>query len=85
MKKHHEQLLIAALAGLVIVSGALFAIQPATASVKSQQTSVIDFDALNLRVQPSPTTETVALDTPAPCFINAASCPFERQGAAEDI
>ncbi len=58
MKKHHEKLLVAALAGLVILSGAVFAVQPAMAAgysvdAKAQVTGVAKWDVLNIRKWPA--------------------------------
>lgn len=58
MRKHHEQLLVAALAGLVILGAAGFAIQPAmaagyTVGAKAQVTGVAKWDQLNMRKWPA--------------------------------
>ena len=58
MKKHHESLLVATLAGLVIVSAAAFAVTPAHAEgysvdTKAQVTSVEWWDHLNVRLWPA--------------------------------
>ena len=58
MRKQHEKLLIAALAGLVILSGAVFAVQPAMAEgypvdAKAQVTGVAKWDVLNIRKWPA--------------------------------
>ena len=58
MKMQHEKLLIAALAGLVILSGAVFAVQPVMAAgypvdAKAQVTGVAKWDVLNLRKWPA--------------------------------
>ena len=59
MKKHHEKLLVAALAGLVIASAAAFAVQPAMAEgydvdAQAMVTGVADWDHLNVRKWPAP-------------------------------
>lgn len=58
MKRSHESLLIASLAGLVIVSAAAFAVVPASAAgyeidQKAQVTGVADWDQLNVRKWPA--------------------------------
>ena len=59
MKRHQEKLLVAALAGLVIVSAAAFAVGPAMAEgyyvdAQAQVTGVADWDHLNVRKWPAP-------------------------------
>ena len=58
MKRTHEKLLVAALAGFVIAGAALFAVQPALATgydVESpaQITGVAGWDVLNVRLWPA--------------------------------
>lgn len=58
MKKTHEQLLLAALAGLVITAAAAFAVQPAMAAgyhvdAPARVTGVAHWDVLNLRRWPA--------------------------------
>lgn len=58
MRKQHEQLLVAALAGLVIVGAAAFAIQPAMAAgyqvgQHGQVTGIAKWDRLNIRKWPA--------------------------------
>jgi uncharacterized protein YraI len=58
MKRHHEKLLIATLAGLVIASAAAFAVQPAMAEgydveAHAEVTGVADWDHLNVRRWPA--------------------------------
>ncbi|MCF1741706.1 SH3 domain-containing protein [Paradevosia shaoguanensis] len=58
MRKQHEQLLVAALAGLVIVGAAAFVVQPAMAAgyqveQQAQVTGVAKWDRLNIRKWPA--------------------------------
>ncbi|HWA19964.1 MAG TPA: hypothetical protein VG757_13300 [Devosia sp.] len=58
MKKNHEKLLIATLAGLIIAGAAAFAVQPALASGYAVETpalvtGVADWDMLNVRLWPA--------------------------------
>ena len=58
MKKQHEKVLVAALAGMVILSGAVFAVQPAMAAgynvdAKAQVVGVAKWDVLNIRKWPA--------------------------------
>jgi hypothetical protein len=58
MKKQHEMLLVATLAGLVIAGAATFAVQPAMAAgygvdAKAQVTGVAKWDQLNMRKWPA--------------------------------
>lgn len=58
MKKQHEQLLVAALAGMIIVSAGAFAVQPAMAAgysvdAQAQVTGVAKWDRLNMRKWPA--------------------------------
>ncbi|UJQ95775.1 SH3 domain-containing protein [Mariluticola halotolerans] len=58
MKPHHERLLVATLAGMIIVSAAAFAITPASAAgynvdQKAQVTGVAWWDQLNIRKWPA--------------------------------
>lgn len=58
MKKHHEKLLIAALAGLVITAAAAFAVSPAmaagyTVEGPARVTGVAKYDVLNMRKWPA--------------------------------
>ncbi|GGF29736.1 hypothetical protein GCM10011321_21330 [Youhaiella tibetensis] len=58
MNKRHEQLLVATLAGLVILSAAAFAVQPAMAAgynvdQQAQVTGVAKWDRLNVRKWPA--------------------------------
>jgi uncharacterized protein YraI len=58
MKKNHEKLLIATLAGLVIASAAAFAVQPAMAAgydvgAEAEVTGVKSWDVLNVRRWPA--------------------------------
>jgi hypothetical protein len=58
MKKHHEKLLIATLAGLVIAAAAAFAVSPAlaagyTVDAQAEVTDVEDWDVLNIRKWPA--------------------------------
>ncbi|HQZ13706.1 MAG TPA: hypothetical protein PK286_12565 [Devosia sp.] len=58
MKKNHEKLLIATLAGLVITAAAAFAVSPALAAGYSvdgpaRVTGVAKYDTLNLRKWPA--------------------------------
>ena len=58
MNKHHEKLLVAALAGLVIASAAAFAVSPAfaagyTVDAPAQVTGVKKWDVLNIRKWPA--------------------------------
>ena len=58
MNKHHEKLLVAALAGLIVASAAAFAISPAMAEGYSvddqaQVTGVAPWDVLNMRKWPA--------------------------------
>ena len=58
MKRTHEKLLVATLAGLVIAGAAMFAVQPALATgydVESpaQVTGVAGWDMLNVRLWPA--------------------------------
>jgi uncharacterized protein YraI len=58
MKRHHEGLLIATLAGLVIAGAAAFVVQPAMAEgydmgVNAQVSGVADWDVLNVRRWPA--------------------------------
>jgi uncharacterized protein YraI len=59
MKKNHEKLLIASLAGLVITAAAAFAVQPAMAAgynvgAEAEVTGVKSWDVLNVRRWPAP-------------------------------
>jgi uncharacterized protein YraI len=59
MKKNHEKLLLATLAGLVIAAAAAFAITPAMASgyhvnAEAEVTGVEHWDVLNVRKWPAP-------------------------------
>jgi uncharacterized protein YraI len=59
MNKQHEKLLVAALAGLVIVSAAAFVVSPAmaadyTVDAQAQVVDVADWDHLNIRKWPAP-------------------------------
>ncbi|MDB5507399.1 MAG: hypothetical protein JWR75_2037 [Devosia sp.] len=58
MHKHHETLLIAALAGLIVAGAAAFAVSPAMAEGYSvddqaQVVGVADWDVLNMRKWPA--------------------------------
>jgi hypothetical protein len=58
MKKQHEQLLVATLAGLVIVATAAFAVSPAAAAgydvdAKARVAGVKHWDVLNVRKWPA--------------------------------
>jgi invasion protein IalB len=58
MNKQHEKLLVATLAGLVIVATAAFAVSPAlaagyTVDAQAQVTGVEDWDTLNMRKWPA--------------------------------
>lgn len=58
MKKNHEKLLIASLAGIVIAAAAAFAVQPAIAAgydveAPAAVTGVEDWDVLNARKWPA--------------------------------
>lgn len=58
MKKQHEKLLVAGLAGLIIASAAAFAVQPAMAAgyrveAQAQVTGVAKWDRLNIRKWPA--------------------------------
>ncbi len=58
MKKSHEKLLIATLAGLVITAAAAFAVSPALAAgyhvdAQAQVTGIDDWDVLNVRKWPA--------------------------------
>src|SRR5690606_10394607 len=58
MNKHHEKLLVAALAGLVIAGAAAFAVSPAGAAgcsvdAPAQVTGVKKWDVLNIRKWPA--------------------------------
>jgi hypothetical protein len=58
MNKQHEKILVAALAGLVIVATAAFAVSPALAAgydvdAQAQVTGVEDWDTLNVRKWPA--------------------------------
>jgi uncharacterized protein YraI len=58
VKKHHEKLLVATLAGLVIAAAAAFAVSPALAAgysvdAQGQVTGVADWDVLNVRKWPA--------------------------------
>lgn len=58
MKKNHEKLLVASLAGLIIASAAAFAVQPAMAEgyhvdAQAQVTGVAEWDHLNMRRWPA--------------------------------
>ena len=59
MRKTHEKLLVAALAGMVIAAAAAFAVQPALAAgydvdAPAQVTGVKHWDVLNVRKWPAP-------------------------------
>lgn len=58
MKAQHEKLLVASLAGLILVSAAAFAVSPAMAAgydvdQKAQVTGVAEWDHLNVRKWPA--------------------------------
>ncbi|HYP04735.1 MAG TPA: SH3 domain-containing protein [Bryobacteraceae bacterium] len=58
MKKQHEKVLVAVLAGLVILSGATFAVQPVmaagyTVDAMAQVAGVPKWDVLNIRKWPA--------------------------------
>ena len=59
MKRSHERLLVALLAGIIMVGAAAFAVQPAMAAGydvdgKAQVTGVAKWDVLNIRKWPAP-------------------------------
>ena len=69
MKTHHEKLLIAALAGLVIASAATFAIQPAVAAGyhvegPARVVGVKAWDKLNIRKWPAPYSKKIGALSP---------------------
>ncbi len=58
MKRHHETILVAALAGVIVVGAAAFAVQPAmaagyTVDERARVTGVADWDVLNVRRWPA--------------------------------
>lgn len=85
MKKHHEQLLVAALAGFIIIGAASFAIQPAMAAgynvdAKAQVTGVAKWDQLNMRKWPASYSQKVgALQPKAHVWVER--CIEAEQGA----
>lgn len=85
MKKHHEQLLVAALAGLVILGAAGFAVQPSmaagyTVDAKAQVTGVAKWDQLNMRKWPAAYSQQIgALQPNTHVWVNR--CIVAEQGA----
>lgn len=93
MKKNHEKLLIATLAGLVIAAAAAFAVQPAMAAgygvdAEAEVTGVAHWDSLNVRKWPAPYSRKVGELEPGAvvyverCIVKPASdwCLIEGEG-----
>ena len=87
MKKTHEKLLVAALAGLVIAGAAAFVVQPTLAagySVDSPAlvTGVRTWDVLNLRLWPASSSQQVGqLEPDASVWVER--CIVSPQGGAD--
>jgi uncharacterized protein YraI len=85
MKKQHEMLLVATLAGLIIAGAATFAVQPAMAAgygvdAKAQVTGVAKWDQLNMRKWPAAYSRKVgALEPKAHVWVER--CIVAEQGA----
>ena len=87
MQKHHEKLLVATLAGLVIASVAAFAIQPAMAAgydVESPAhvTGVKHWDVLNVRKWPASYSQKVGELEPK-TSVWVERCIIAPQGGAD--
>jgi len=85
MNRNHEKVLVAALAGLVIVSFAGFAVQPASAAgysvdAKAQVTGVAAWDRLNIRKWPASYSQKVGALKPN-VHVWVERCIIAEQGA----
>lgn len=87
MKKNHEKLLVATLAGIVIALAAVFAVQPAMAagySVDStaQVTGVKPWDVLNMRKWPASYSQKIGALKPK-VFVWVERCIVNENGGSD--
>ncbi len=87
MKREHERILVAALAGVIIVSAATFAVQPAmaagyTVDGHAQVTDVADWDVLNVRKWPASYSQKTGELEPS-TFVWIERCIISETGGAD--
>lgn len=87
MKKQHEKILVACLAGIVIAGAAAFAVQPALAEgyyidAEAQVTGVGDWDVLNMRKWPAPYSKKIGSLQPE-SFVWVERCIINEDGGSD--
>lgn len=87
MKKTHEQLLVATLCGLVIVSAAGFAVRPAmaagyTVDTTAKVTGVAEWDHLNIRKWPAAFSQKVGQFRPE-VYVWVDRCVVAPEGGSD--
>jgi hypothetical protein len=87
MNRQHEKLLVALLAGIIMVSAAAFAVQPVMAAgydvdMKAQVTGVAKWDVLNVRKWPASYSKKIGEFTPK-TYVWVERCIIAEDGGSD--